>query len=163
MSKVTLHKDRSATIIKCTSKMIATMLLSSLMTIGGCNTDKLGPIERIRQDWEEQFGSELWFIHYGTHNGYVAIFIPREENVAIDFKIAGTIFRYHNNFSIYLWKGGSFYEMIDAYLQGLITSKDISKIGESHIEMMRRRYLYESDESFNEWYFNLDTIRTIIL
>jgi hypothetical protein len=132
---------------------------------------KLDPLveKQIIQDWLEQYPDFLeqyyWEFmtipYYGTHNGYVAFYIPGMLDVIVNFKLAGTIFRFWNNCKIYLWKDGFFFEIIDAYLLGLITSEDISLIGDYHRTILRAVWI-SCENSFNEWYFDLNTISTII-
>ncbi|MDR3013694.1 MAG: hypothetical protein LBU70_10900 [Chitinispirillales bacterium] len=107
--------------------------------MGGENNDngslKLDPVieTQIKQDWLEQFGSSLSTVnYYGTHNGYVAFFLPGADAVVVTVEIAGTIFRYGSDGTIYLWRDGSFYDMIDAYEQGLVNSENISELAEIH-------------------------------
>jgi hypothetical protein len=121
--------------------------------------------DQIKQDWEKQYGEKLLTIeNYGTYNGYV-VFRGREANGAVnqeytEYKIAGTIFR-GNDLRFYLWKDGAFYELIDSYRKGRLTSADISKIGEIYVAGFKKAWV-GSESSFNEWYFNSDDISLII-
>jgi len=166
-------KNRGATVIKGTLRIMIVMMILSVILFTGCtNPTKsddiddgtISPelVERIKKEFEEHFGYELGrFNYYGTHNGYVAFFVIYPELIYTSMKIAGTIFRYGSRMKIYLWKDSTFNEMIDAYLRGLITPEHIRKIGEFHIELRRKEWPY-CDESFYEYYFNPDTIRVII-
>ena len=176
MSKYTQNKNRGASVVKGTLVICTIMILICTLLLGGCmnpvtksddndqNATDIDPSieERIKQDWENQVGSKLWrFEYYGTHNGYVAFYVLGTNTVEINIKIAGTIFRHSYENTIYLWKDSSFYEMVDAYLQGLITPENISKIGEIHRNRVREIWSGD-DESFNDWYFDPETIFTII-
>ncbi|MDR3292959.1 MAG: hypothetical protein LBT20_02520 [Clostridiales bacterium] len=146
---------------------IAIMLIVSIAVLSTCKpkggNDMLSAeLEtKIKQDWQEQFGTELTINYYGTHNDYVVFFVPGMETVITNVKIAGTIFRGNNSWTIYLWKNGSFSNMIDAYQQGLLTAEDIEKIGFHHRETLKKSWI-GSENSFNEWYFNTDDICSII-
>jgi hypothetical protein len=140
------------------------MMAFSLAACGGKNNSGLDPsiASRIKQDWQSQFGTELSTInYYGTHDGYVAFFVAGDNTVVVDAKIAGTIFRYSNNWTIYLWKDSMFHDMIDAYQQGLLTAESIEQIGCYHVEYMKKQWSGD-DESFRAWYFNSDDITSII-
>jgi len=189
MSKYTQNKNRGETVVKGINYTMIIMIIVLVTTLSGGCMDSVEPIvnnskntgtedtfghgtilndfdpsivERIKQDWEEHFGSVLGrFDYYGTHNGYVAFFRAGPNLGAIYFKVAGTIFRFNNEAYIFLWKDSSFYEMIDAYRKGLITPENISNIGKIHRTSMRELW-DRCDNSFNEWYFYTDDIDLII-
>ena len=187
-----IQKDRSATVIKGTKYFMVVMLIIIVALLaGGCmettvpkmvnnnstNTCidnwplKLDPLveKQIIRDWLEkypdfleQYGWEnMAIIYYGTHNDYVAFLIPGMNDVVVSIKVAGTIFRHRNDCKIHLWKDGSFFEMIDAYRHGFITPENISNIGDIHRNRRRESWIGD-DESFYEYYFDPDTIYTII-
>lgn len=149
-------------------KLISNGVLMLVVLIGvvmvGCGSKGLSSKlqTQIKQDWQTQYGSELSIInYYGTHNDYVAFFMPGANDVVTNVKVAGTIFKYGNNWTIYLWKNGSSYDMIAAYQQGLLTSDNISKIGDFHRKSMKESWV-GSESSFNEWYFDSTDTSTII-
>jgi len=117
---------------------------------------------QIKKDWKASdygYGSPLLAVHYyGTYNGYVVFRALCEtiKDVYGAFKIAGTIFR-GTDLRFYLWKDNTFYELLDSYMQGHLTSADISKIGEIYVESRKKSWV-GSESSFNEWYFNSDDI-----
>jgi hypothetical protein len=114
--------------------------------------------ERIKQDWQEQFDSEFSGINYfGTHNGYVAFPQFSGNTIESNIMVAGTIFRHGFENTIYLWKDGSFFEMIDSYLQGRLSAENIMAIG----RVFKWRF-HGCDSSVDEWYYNMDNISTII-
>ena len=93
---------------------------------------------QIKQDWQAQFDSELSIInYYGTHNGYVALFVPGNDFVVTNIEIAGTTFEYSVSWTIYLWKDSIFHDMLDAYEQGLVTAANISAIGKAHADFIK--------------------------
>jgi hypothetical protein len=92
---------------------------------------------QIKQDLLEQFGREYWFAYNGTHNGFVAIFIPREEGAVKIIEVAGITFGSGSLWMLLLWKDGSFLSMPDAYAQGILTAENIKAIAEFHAEFIK--------------------------
>jgi len=121
--------------------MLSLVVITSVVMVGCTSNGVLDQtIEaQIKQDWQEQFDAALSTVnYYGTHNGYVAFFRPGENAVVTNIEVAGTLFEYGYNWTIYLWKDGSFYNMIDAYEQGLLTAADIRKIGKIHAKFVKK-------------------------
>jgi hypothetical protein len=121
---------------------------------------KLDPLveKQIKQDWYQYWLEELsLLIYYGTHNGYVAFIVSSGDLVVTNFILAGTIFRHDIDFTIYLWKDGTFHDMINAYLLGILSAADIKILGYIH-----KRMRYGNCSSVDEWYYNTDDIYTTI-
>ena len=69
--------------------------------------------------------------YYGTYNDCVVVKIYGfyEYTQALwEDRVAGVKIQYYNGCRISAWKDGVFYELKDAYEQGLLTRKDIKKI-----------------------------------
>ena len=192
MFNITQIENRSTTVIKSAKNILIITILCSILLFGGCmnsktnneliptileNEDwppKLDPEieEQIIKDWLEKYPNflidndweEMTIIYCGTGEGYVAFHKPdgKAETIIIKYMLAGTIFRNWHYFEVYLWKDGSFFEMVDAYLQGLITPEFISVIGENHMEHAKRTQMAFDDEAFYEYYYNTDDIYSII-
>jgi hypothetical protein len=127
--------------------------------------------EQIIQDflayWFDRYGTDLlkqygWdsltrLNYYGTHNDYVAFLWGGMNTIVINIKVAGTIFFHSNEDYIYLWKDGTFYEMVDAYLEGLLSTEDIRKIGEIH-----KKKLFGCLCLVPDWYYDEEGLTTII-
>jgi len=191
MFNKTQIENRSTTVLKSAKSILIITILCSILLFGGCmnsktnneiiptileNEDwspKLDPeIEKqIIKDWLEKYPNflidneweEMTITHCGTGEGYVAFYKPAGsvDHAITNYILAGTIFRNNVCFEVYLWKDGSFFEMVDAYLQGFITPEFISVIGENHMKY-RRQAWNGDDDSFNEYYFNTEDIYTII-
>jgi hypothetical protein len=142
-----------------------TVFLIHLVFLAGCMVScdhELSIEDQIKQDWQKRYGEKLLGVDiYGTYNGYVVFrgSTGIERQVESAYKIAGTIFR-GTDLTFYLWKDGAFYELIDSYRQGRLTSADISKIGEIYVTEIKKGWV-GSESSFNEWYFNSDDILNI--
>ena len=153
--------------LKIVALLALAMVTSTIMVgCGNKDVDKSFDIDtaietKIKKDWQVEHGYSLSAInYYGTHSGYVAFFVPGDNTVVTNVKIAGTIFRYGNDWTIWLWKDGVFSNMIDTYLQGFLTAKNIEDIGAYHIQAMKSVWLGESSD-FDEWYF-ADDVDSII-
>jgi len=101
------------------------------------NETELG--RRIRQDYSNKYGSVSGVRikeYYGTYNDCVVVIISHNEPPApiyldVDVIIGETLFRY-NLFSFWMvvWKEGKFYELKEAYDQGLLTNDDLKSVAD---------------------------------
>lgn len=146
-------------------KFIAMALMLVMMPVmltacgkGGGDLDS--KIEaQIRQDFFDQFNTQMdIFRNYGTYNNYIAFLSVGDSGavstVITNFKLAGTIFKYSNECSFYLWKDGHLISMADAYWQGLITDEDVAEIGRHHFEYVSSQWSAEEYELLKERYFS---------
>lgn len=79
-------------------------------------------------NFDSQYGDR----YYGTYSGYDIVFQPTMLTVMTTKEIAGVKFTYGSSFVLYAHKDGRFYMLEDIYDQGLITAKEIEKIGKAH-------------------------------
>ena len=108
------------------------------------------PEKRILQDWQEQFGFPLHpdaYVHYGTFNGAVVLFIEGDAAIVTKMTIAGVTFFYNMDFQIYVWSENVFFTLSDAYQNNIVTQENIVTIGDTH----KKRY----QESIQGEYFIL--------
>ena len=88
--------------------------------------------------WYDE-GKEYGLRYYGTYNDYVIIFEGGILNCLGEVVIAGYLFRYSNDFYLYAYQDGEFYDFLDVYNQGLISDEDVKSIYEAHRRDQEKR------------------------
>jgi len=150
---------------------IMTTLLCAMIFIGcewnGDTVLKIAELDatvkaQIKYDWEQEFGFPLESVnYYGTHGEFVAFYMFGPDTVVVNYKLAGTIFRHNHDNTIYVWKDGNFFEMIDAFQQGLLTPENIAAIGYHHMNVIRQSWTGEG--TFKAWYLNTSDVSIVIV
>ena len=90
---------------------------------------------RIIKDWQEQFGFPLHpdaYVHYGTFNNVVVLFIEGDAAIVTTMTVAGVTFVYPYDFNIYVWSENVFFTLSDAYQNNILKQENIAVIGETH-------------------------------
>ena len=96
--------------------------------------------ERIKEDWGSEYTnpepqhnvSAVDIRYYGTYSGWVAFYIWDNyhgyPDVMVHWNIDGVIFYNYQHPEIYLWKDGEFFPVGFAYVEELITRKNLIDI-----------------------------------
>ena len=90
--------------------------------------------QKIRELFKERFGKGKSFRFYAEENGRYIIFaqVKSRPQVLTVKQIAGSEFRYTEEFSLYAYVDGEFIDLEEAYNEGLVSKEAVAEAARVH-------------------------------
>lgn len=90
--------------------------------------------------------------YYGVYDGAEVYFQSGDMTVVKSIKVADCVFKYSNDWNIYVFKDSDVYKLEEAYQTGILSAQTVSEIAERHKQYAKANS-GQSDDEFESWYY----------
>lgn len=103
--------------------------------------------QEIEEAWYAAHNAELgpWYTaadgevddgvrHYGTYDGYDVIYLPTFDDAITQKQIGNVVFKNNYTFELYAYRDGLFYDLKQAYEEGLLNDVMLQQIAQIHAQ-----------------------------